>query len=219
MTPVGRLVLVRSVDKRELVNAMAWVTMPALIGPLLGPPLGGFITTYFSWHWIFLINIPIGLIGIVLATLYIEDVRGEMREPFDCIGFVLAGLGIGGLAFGARPPSGMNFLPTGVVVALIAVGARLNLRLCAARAPHAARRCSISRCSASRPFAPASLGGFMFRIGVGAMPFLLPLLLQLGFDMTPFQSGLITFSTAVGAMGMKAVDPDRCCAASASAAC
>ena len=78
MTPVGRLVLVRSIDRRELVNAMAWVTMPALIGPLIGPPVGGFITTYASWHWIFLINVPIGLIGIVLATRYIEDIRAEV---------------------------------------------------------------------------------------------------------------------------------------------
>src|SRR3954462_14249777 len=84
MTPVGRLVLVRSIDKRNLVDAMAWVTMPALIGPIIGPPgpitgppVGGFITTYASWHWIFLINVPIGLIGIVLATRYIEDVRME----------------------------------------------------------------------------------------------------------------------------------------------
>ena len=75
MTPVGRLVLVRTIDKRDLVNAMAWVTIPALIGPVIGPPVGGFITTYVSWHWIFLINIPIGLIGIVLVMLYIDPVR------------------------------------------------------------------------------------------------------------------------------------------------
>jgi len=85
MTPVGRLVLVRSVDRRELINAMVWVTLPALIGPLIGPALGGFITTYISWHWIFLINIPIGLIGIVLATIFIEDVRAESPDPFDPI--------------------------------------------------------------------------------------------------------------------------------------
>src|SRR5256884_4775644 len=96
MTPVARLILVRSVDRRELVNAMVWVTLPALIGPLLGPPLGGFITTYISWHWIFLINIPIGLAGIVLATIFIEDVRAQAPDPFDPLGAVLAGLGIGG---------------------------------------------------------------------------------------------------------------------------
>ena len=77
MTPVGRLVLLRSIDKSELVNAMTWLTMPALIGPMVGPPLGGFITTYFSWHWIFLINLPIGLLGIFLAMRYIDPIRSE----------------------------------------------------------------------------------------------------------------------------------------------
>src|SRR6478736_262874 len=92
MTPVGRLVLVRTIDKRNLVDAMAWVTMPALVGPIIGPPVGGFITTYASWHWIFIINVPIGLIGVALATRYIEDVRAEDLDRFDLVGMVLAGL-------------------------------------------------------------------------------------------------------------------------------
>ena len=83
MTPVGRLVLLRSIDKSALVNAMAWVTVPALIGPVIGPPLGGFITTYFSWHWIFLINIPIGLLGIFMALKYIDPIKSEDPERFD----------------------------------------------------------------------------------------------------------------------------------------
>src|SRR5471032_899805 len=122
MTPVGRMVLVRSISKRELVNAMAWVTTPALIGPVLGPPVGGFITTFASWHWIFIINVPIGLLGIVLATRYIEDVRAEQRERFDIVGMVLAGLGIAGVAFGLSV-LGLNFLPWSVVVALVVGGA------------------------------------------------------------------------------------------------
>src|SRR5947209_12163361 len=122
MTPVARLILVRSVDRRELVNAMIWVTLPALIGPLLGPPVGGFITTFISWHWIFFINIPMGLLGIVLATIFIEDLRSERPDPFDPLGAVLAGLGIGGLAFGGSL-LGLNVLPAPVVVALIGMGA------------------------------------------------------------------------------------------------
>src|SRR5438045_6256914 len=98
MTPVGRLVLVRSIDKHRLVDAMAWVTMPALIGPIIGPPVGGFITTYASWHWIFIINVPIGVLGIFLATRYIKDVRLEGLERFDLAGMVLAGAGVAGLA-------------------------------------------------------------------------------------------------------------------------
>src|SRR4051794_19067800 len=122
MTPVGRLVLVRTIDKRELVNAMAWVTVPALIGPVIGPPVGGFITTYASWHWIFLINIPIGLLGIALALRFIDPVRAEKLEPFDGVGQLLASLGVAGLAFGLSV-AGLDLLPWTVVVALIGGGA------------------------------------------------------------------------------------------------
>src|SRR6516164_5483838 len=108
MSPVGRLVMLRSFDKREIISVMTWVTMPALIGPILGPPVGGFITTYFSWHWIFVINIPIGLLGIALATQFIPDMRGDERVPFDFMGFALAGIGIGGLAFGLTT-AGVNY--------------------------------------------------------------------------------------------------------------
>jgi len=95
MTPVGRMVLVRTISKRDLVGAMVWVTTPALVGPVLGPPVGGFITTYATWHWIFIINVPIGLLGIVLATRYIPNVRDDGHDGFDVVGMVLAGLGIG----------------------------------------------------------------------------------------------------------------------------
>src|ERR1041384_3593145 len=121
MTPVGRLGLVRSIDKRKLVDAMAWVTMPALVGPIIGPPVGGFITTYASWHWIFLINVPIGLIGIVLATKYIEDVRVAELERFDLTGMTLAGAGVAGLAFGLSV-AGLGLVPPSLIVSLIATG-------------------------------------------------------------------------------------------------
>jgi EmrB/QacA subfamily drug resistance transporter len=205
MTPVARLILVRSVDKRELVSAMVWVTLPALIGPLIGPALGGFITTYISWHWIFLINIPIGLLGIVLATLFIEDVRAEIPDPFDALGAVLAGLGIGGLAFGGSL-LGLAYLPTGLVIGLIVVGAlaAYGYVLHARRTPYPVLDLSLLKIPTMRA---AIVGGFVYRCGIGAMPFLLPLLLQLGFKLTAFQSGLITLSNVVGAMGMKTVIP------------
>ncbi len=205
MTPVARLILVRSVDKRELINAMVWVTLPALIGPLLGPPVGGFITTFISWHWIFLINIPIGLVGIALATIFIEDVRAETPDPFDATGAVLAGLGIGGLVFGGSV-LGLNFLPTAAVIALIAVGAAASYAYVrhARRTPAPVLDLSLLAIPTMRT---AIVGGFIYRSGIGAMPFLLPLLLQLGFHLTAFQSGLITLSNVVGAMGMKTVIP------------
>lgn len=201
MTPVGRLVLVRSIPKRELVGAMAWVTMPALIGPVLGPPVGGFITTYATWHWIFIINLPIGLVGILLATRYIEDVRAETREPFDGLGMVLCGLGIAGIAFGFSI-LGLNFLPWTIVVGLIA-GGSLFMAAYLAHARRSANPVLDLTLFRLPTFYASVTGGFIFRIGIGAMPFLLPLMLQVGFGMTPFQSGLVTFSSAVGAMSMK----------------
>src|SRR5713101_6847333 len=173
MTPVGRLVLLRSVDKSALVNAMAWVTVPALIGPVIGPPLGGFITTYFSWHWIFLINIPIGL----------------------------AGIGLAGIAFGLSV-AGLNLLPWSVVAALVAIGSiSMTLYIIHARRTGSpVLDFSLMRLPTLRA---SIIGGFLFRLGIGALPFLLPLLMQVGFGLSPFQSGLVTFASAVGAMGMK----------------
>jgi EmrB/QacA subfamily drug resistance transporter len=203
MTPVGRLVLVRSIDKRELVNAMAWVTTPALIGPVIGPPLGGFITTYASWPWIFLINLPIGLLGIALAVRYIDPVRSEHLDKFDGVGMVLAGLGVAGLAFGFSV-AGLDLLPWPLVTSLIAAGALfMTAYLIHARnTPAPVLDFSLLQLPTMRA---GVVGGFLFRLGIGSLSFLLPLMLQLGFGHSPFESGLITFATAVGAMGMKTV--------------
>ena len=202
MSPVGRLIVVRSTDKRLLLNAMAWVTTPALIGPICGPPLGGFITTYASWHWIFIINVPIGLLGLVMATLYIHDIPSERPAPFDFVGFVLAGIGIGGLAFGLSV-AGLEFLPLWIVAALLGVGATSTAGYIF-YARHKTAPILDLNLFKYPTFRASIFGGFMFRLGIGALPFLLPLLLQIGFNLTPFQSGLVTFTTAIGSISMKA---------------
>jgi MFS family permease len=201
MTPVGRLVLLRTIDKSALVNAMAWVTVPALVGPVVGPPLGGFITTYFSWHWIFLINIPIGLLGIFMALRYIDPIKSEEPERFDLYGMVLAGIGLAGIAFGLSV-AGLDLLPWPLVAALVGIGA-VSMTLYVI---HARRTASpvLDFTLLRLPTMRASIiGGFLFRLGIGALPFLLPLLMQVGFGLSPFRSGLVTFASAVGAMGMK----------------
>ncbi len=202
MTPVGRLIVVRAIGKERLLNAMSLLTIPALIGPICGPPLGGFITTYATWHWIFIINVPIGLVGIALATRYIPNVRAEYPYPFDLVGFLLSAVAIGGLAFGLSV-AGLEFLPDSVVAGLIGVGAVSGVTyvMYARRATAPILDLSLLKLPS---FRASIFGGFMFRLGVGALPFLLPLLLQIGFGLSPFQSGLITFTSALGSMFMKA---------------
>jgi MFS family permease len=184
---------------------MIWVTIPALMGPLIGPVFGGFLTTFVSWHWIFIINVPMGLAGIVLATIYIQDIKAENPDPFDARGALLAGIAIAGLTFGGSN-LGLNFLPIGIVVALIAVGATAAFAyvLHARRTPVPILDLSLLRFPTLRA---AVVGGFLYRAGVGSMPFLLPLLLQLGFGLSAFQSGLITVANVFGALGMKTMIP------------
>jgi EmrB/QacA subfamily drug resistance transporter len=205
MVPVGRLVILRTVPKHELVGSLAWLTVPALIGPVLGPPVGGFLTTYASWPWIFWINVPVGVLGFVLATLYIPDVRGERRVDFDNLGFVLAGLGLAFFMTGSTI-LGLDLLPLWLVLSLLIAGAALL----AAYVAHGQRTAEpiIDLALLRVPtFRHSLTGALLFRIGMGATPFLLPLLLQLGFGMTAFQSGMITFAAAIGAIAMKFVAP------------
>jgi EmrB/QacA subfamily drug resistance transporter len=201
MTPVGRLVLLRLIPKHELVSAFAWLVVPALIGPMIGPPLGGFITTYFSWRWIFWINIPIGIIGILLATRYIEDVKAPSVPPLDVKGFALSGIGLAGLAFGFTT-IGLEVIPLWIALTLMILGAIFVF----AYVQHARVTPTplINLKLLSVPtFRASVMGAATFRVGIGAMPFLLPLLFQLGFGMTPLRSGLLTFSSSIGAMIMR----------------
>jgi EmrB/QacA subfamily drug resistance transporter len=201
MVPVGRLVILRTIPRSELVGALAWLTIPALLGPVMGPPVGGFITTYFHWRWIFWINLPIAALGMTLATLFIPNVTGETISRFDYLGFALSGLGLAGLvsAAAAMDASGM---PLWIVVSLFLLGS-LSTVLYVFHARRALTPILDLRLLRFPTFRAGIVGGSLFRIGVGAMPLLLPLQLQLGFGMTALKSGLLTFVAAVGAIGMK----------------
>jgi EmrB/QacA subfamily drug resistance transporter len=205
MSPVGRLIILRSVPKSNLVQALAYLTIPALIGPILGPPLGGFITTFFSWHWIFLINLPIGIIGIWLATRYMDDVQEMDVPPLDIRGSVLSGLGLAGLVFGFETIN-RGIVPTSVTLGLLGVGAisMLLYVLHSRRVPHPIVQLSLLKLQS---FRWATIGGCVFRISTGAAQIMMPLLFQVGFGMTPLSSGLLTFAVALGAMPMKALAP------------
>jgi len=201
MVPVGRLVLLRTVPRSEIVGALSYLMIPALLGPLCGPLIGGFITTYFHWRWIFFVNVPIGIVGIVLVSLFIKNVRGEAIWPLDVKGFLLSGAGLASLIFGLTV-AGRGFIGKGIIFALLAAGTILL----AAYALHA-RKTKFPildlRLLAMPTFRASIVGSSLFRIGIGALPFLLPLMLQLGFGMNPFQSGSVTFVAAAGAMLMK----------------
>lgn len=201
MVPVGRLVLVKTVAKSDLVRAMSYVSVPALIGPVIGPPLGGFIVTYSSWRWIFFINVPIGILGVVLVNLAVADIREKGTRPFDFIGFLLTGVGLAALAFGLENV-GRSALPPAAVAALLAIGAAAIFAYLrhADRVPHPIVDLALMKIPT---YAAATIGGFLFRVGLGALPFLLPLMLQVGFGLDALSSGLLTFASAAGAMTMK----------------
>lgn len=203
MVPVGRLIMLRAVPKADLVRAMTWLTVPALIGPVMGPPVGGFLTTYLSWRWIFWINLPIGLVGILLVTLFIPNVREQRMPPLDVRGFALSATALTGLMFGFET-LGRGLLPNAAVASLLIVGAIASAGYVyhARRHPHPLVDLNLLRIPT---FRAGVLGGSLFRIGIGALPFLLPLMLQLGFGLSAFQSGSITFISAAGAMTMKMI--------------
>jgi EmrB/QacA subfamily drug resistance transporter len=203
MVPVGRLVILRTVPRSEIVGALAWLTIPALIGPVIGPPIGGFIATFFTWRWIFWINLPIAALGLVLATLFIPNVFGEEVTPFDFTGFLFSGLGLSALVSASAALDADVGSPL-LVVGLFGLGLAGTILYVwhARRATAPILDLDLLRYPT---FRSGAVGGSLFRVGVGAIPLLLPLLLQLGFGFSPLRSGLLTFVTALGAIGMKIV--------------
>lgn len=203
MTPVGRLVVLRNTTKAGLLQATALITWPALIAPVFGPALGGFITTYASWRWNFLLNIPIGLAGIVLVLRYIPNVR-DVPRSFDLKGFVLSGGALACLLYGLESVSHAAAAPAHAA-ALCVAGCVLG-GLAVRHFRRAATPLLDLSPFAFATFTQSTLGaGFGCRIAISATPFLLPLLFQLGFGLTPWASGLLLLAYFGGNLGMKTV--------------
>ena len=201
MVPVGRLVLFRSVEKAALIGTMAYLQVPAQLGPVLGPPIGGFITTYFSWRWIFLINVPLGILGIILVTIFFDNPKEETHRPFDWLGFVLTGTALFCLMYSieAFGRGRGNVTELAVLLVLGVVIGTLALRHLW-HSPHPLLDLSVFRIAT---FQTSITGGSLFRAGAGTLVFLLPLLLQVVFGLSAFASGTITFATALGSISMK----------------
>jgi EmrB/QacA subfamily drug resistance transporter len=202
MTPVGRLILTRTFPKDQLMKAMGYYMLPGMIGPTMGPLVGGFITTNFTWHWNFYINVPIGFAGIILALRYIPEIRLARPSAFDLPGFLIVACGLGTAQF-AIENLGRHTLDNSLEVFLVV----LAVAILTAYWLYANRRSDPVldfKMFQSRTFAIAVLAGSVIRAGIATVPFLLPLLLQVGFGLDPFHSGLITFLNTAGAMSMRA---------------
>jgi EmrB/QacA subfamily drug resistance transporter len=203
MVPVGRLAVLRATRKEDLMRAIAFITWPGLVAPVIGPPLGGFITAYSSWRWIFYLNVPLGLIGIALSLRFITNTREEGGRRFDALGFLLCGMACTSLLY-ATELIGKNGTPWREALPLLAIGvgsgfaALVHLRR--AREP-------LVDLSAFRvkTFAVANGGGSLFRASISAVPFLLPLMFQVGFGLDPLKSGLLTLAVFAGNLSMKVV--------------
>jgi EmrB/QacA subfamily drug resistance transporter len=205
MGPVGRLVLLRTTPKNELVGAMSVLTMPALLGPVIGPVVGGAIVTFADWPWIFFLNLPIAVLGIFRVLKFVPNVAEQDVAPIDWPGIFLTGVGLASLIFGFEN-LGRDVLPPLAVAGLFAVGlGSLGLYWrYATDNPGAILDLSLFRI---QTFTASVVGGGFMRLAMGATPFMLALLLQIGFGMSPFQAGLLTFMSAAGALIMKTTAP------------
>jgi EmrB/QacA subfamily drug resistance transporter len=201
MFPVGRLIVLRDTPKEDLTETIAYMTWPALTALVVGPPLGGFITTYFSWHWIFFLNLPLGAVALTLTLLWVENLRSEERHPFDWLTFLLAGLASTGLVYALESLGGAAMATSSalLILALSVVSGVL--------AVFAARRSSYPFIDLEsmklKSYALSIYGASGFRVAVAVLPFLLPWMFQISFGMTAFQSGLYLLALFAGDLSMK----------------
>ncbi|MFA1282011.1 MFS transporter [Citrobacter telavivensis] len=201
MVPVGRLAVLRTTPKHQLITAIATLTWPALVAPIIGPPLGGFITSYANWRWIFFINVPLGLLAITLALRFIPNIRDDDRRPFDLPGFIATAIAMVSLVYamellGAQHPEG------GLTIVLLALGVgtfAFSLRHFK-RASYPMIRLDAMQVPT---FRVTMYGGSLFRASISAVPFLLPLMFQVGFGMNAFQAGSLVLAVFVGNLTIK----------------
>jgi EmrB/QacA subfamily drug resistance transporter len=201
MVPVGRLIMFRSVAKSEFVTAMAYLTIPAMIGPTLGPPVGGFITTYANWRWIFFLNVPMGLLGFALVTRFIENYREPETPSLDWRGFLITGTALACFVYVCdlveRPQVDWDTVGAIAGVSIVAgLFAARHLR----RTRDPVIDPTLFRVST---FSVSVLGGAVFRVGTSSLAYLLPILLQVGLGYTAFLSGVMTVAAAIGSFAMK----------------
>jgi EmrB/QacA subfamily drug resistance transporter len=203
MVPVGRLTVVRSVDKKQLMQAISTITWPGIVAPVVGPPIGGFITTYASWRWIFLLNLPVCLVVLLAVVKWVPNLRSGERRPFDVIGLVLSAMTLTAILYGADLASQADtnpFVGLGIIVIGVAIGAVAFWQ--SRRQTHPLIDVTTLRIPT---FSVTVVTGTLTRIGIGAVPYLLPLLFQIGFGLTAFRSGLLLLVSALGNLGMKAL--------------
>jgi EmrB/QacA subfamily drug resistance transporter len=205
MVPVGRLTLVRTFAKSELVRTMSFVSIPALIGPMLGPVAGGFIVGYFHWRVIFFVNVPIGLAGLYMVYRHLPDYREKNTRPLDLAGLLLFGSGVGLLSY-VLEVFGEHTMSTAEILAMLALSAVLlaSYGFHTSRTKYPLLRLSLFRI---RTFRASVSGSFFTRLGIGGIPFLFPLLYQVGLGFTPIQSGMLLMPQAIAAMSLKMTMP------------
>src|ERR1700678_3440028 len=205
MVPVGRLTLVRTFAKSELIRAMSFVAIPGLVGPMLGPIAGGLIVGYFHWRFIFFVNIPIGLLGLLMVYMHLPDFREERTPPLDIVGLILFGSGIALLSY-VLEIFGEHTLGVGEILGLLAISLSLlgGYLLHARLIEYPLLQLGLFR---TRPFSAAVRRSFFTRLGIGGVPFLLPLLYQVGLGFTAIQSGLLIMPQAIGAISFKFLMP------------
>lgn len=201
MVPVGRLAVLRTTPKHQLITAIATLTWPALVAPIIGPPLGGFITSYADWRWIFFINVPLGIVAIILALRIIPDLHEDARRPFDLTGFVATTIAMVSLVYAMETLGGQH-VKEGITLALMVVGL---LSLVFALRHFRRTEWPMIRLDALQvpTFRVTMYGGSLFRASISAVPFLLPLMFQVGFGMDAFHSGLLVLAVFVGNLTIK----------------